>query len=572
MKNNAPLKLFDAFITESPARVFLSILFGILSGIVYSMLIPLVLAAINFTDQELELIEEPKTYIFSLEIANHYFALLFFACCLFILFSRTLSQVMLTRVAMNATSKFRRRIYFQISQVSTTQLEKVGLARLSSAVTTDIPRIIEGARLIPDILINTVTLLGLLSFLLYLNSDVFWFLLVAIFFGIVTYQIPIFIGSIFFARSRNEFDSLQEATRALIQGSKELKLNNKKRSSFYSEALLKAEAQVLRNDKTGHTITSVAMNYGDMISFIVIGLISFIFINYKSISNEELVGVIMALLYISNPISSILSFIPFVVNAKISVHKLNRLFDDLPPEPINHQEHAIEPWQGVHFEQICYQHEETSQADGFQLGPVNFSFYKGEITFLVGGNGSGKSTLSRLITMHSIPDKGTIRFDDQVIDNNNLSSYRQCIAAIYTDYYLFERIFGVEDEHIEQNVHKFLSALQLSHVVKFKDRQFTSLALSDGQRKRLALVVSLLDNKELYLFDEWAADQDPVFKQEFYHRILPMLKSMGKAVVVVSHDERYFDIADRLITMEHGTITSVKTTNFSKIATSSDNS
>jgi putative ATP-binding cassette transporter len=66
------------------------------------------------------------------------------------------------------------------------------------------------------------------------------------------------------------------------------------------------------------------------------------------------------------------------------------------------------------------------------------------------------------------------------------------------------------------------------------------------------LLVSILDDKELYLFDEWAADQDPIFKDFFYHEFLPLLKDKGKAVVVISHDDRYFSLADRLLVMENG--------------------
>jgi len=56
----------------------------------------------------------------------------------------------------------------------------------------------------------------------------------------------------------------------------------------------------------------------------------------------------------------------------------------------------------------------------------------------------------------------------------------------------------------------------------------------------------------VYLFDEWAADQDPVFKKVFYTQLLPELKARGKAVLVISHDERYFGAADRVIRLDYG--------------------
>jgi len=70
----------------------------------------------------------------------------------------------------------------------------------------------------------------------------------------------------------------------------------------------------------------------------------------------------------------------------------------------------------------------------------------------------------------------------------------------------------------------------------------------------LALLVSLVEDKELYLFDEWAADQDPEFRDVFYNKLLPELKSRGKLVIVISHDDRYFHKADQIVKLEQGAV------------------
>jgi putative ATP-binding cassette transporter len=190
--------------------------------------------------------------------------------------------------------------------------------------------------------------------------------------------------------------------------------------------------------------------------------------------------------------------------------------------------------------------------DSFQIGPIDLSIRKGEVTFLVGANGSGKSTLSKLITLHYLPDSGSVSFSGNVVTVENITSYRQKIFAIYSDYYLFDSLMGELTDELVATANRYLVDLRLAGKVKIVNGRFSTLALSDGQRRRLALLVAVLEDRELYLFDEWAADQDPVFKEVFYARILPELRSRGKAILVISHDDRYFHVADRLLVMEQG--------------------
>jgi putative ATP-binding cassette transporter len=68
-------------------------------------------------------------------------------------------------------------------------------------------------------------------------------------------------------------------------------------------------------------------------------------------------------------------------------------------------------------------------------------------------------------------------------------------------------------------------------------------------------MAAYLEDRPVYLFDEWAADQDPLFKEMFYREFLPELKSRGKTVIVITHDDRYFPVADRIIKLENGQVT-----------------
>ncbi len=551
------MSLFGQFSIRAPNRVFISILLGGLSGISYSLLIPLVLSVIKDGDRRFDEIAAAPTTLFSLEISNAPFAVVFALVCLFILFARTASQIMLTRVAIDVASDLRTQMYSRIAAAPLPALERIGGPRMIAALTTDVPRIVLGARIMPDLLINVVTLIGMLGFLLILNADVFVFVLGCIVFGVASYQVPILFGRRYFVRARQGFDGLQESIHGLIHGIKELKLNDAKRSAFFDEILMRYEHEVRGSEKAGHTLVRAASNYGDLLSFFVIGSILFVFVNYRLVTSTELIGVIMALLYITGPVAMILNYIPQLTMSRVSLNRVNKLFEEIPAEQVNAIQQPMAAWDRIRFECVSYSHTSTD-GNGFQVGPIDLELRRGQITFIVGGNGSGKSTLSKLITLHYRTDGGTISFGEQPVADDTLGSLRQCIGAIYSDYHLFNRVLGAADSKRQAElVAHYLKALQLEHKVQYRDGQFSTLSLSDGQRRRMALLAAILDDKDLYLFDEWAADQDPTFKQIFYYEILPALKQRNKVIVAISHDDRYFDVADQTITLDEGKIIAI---------------
>lgn len=221
----------------------------------------------------------------------------------------------------------------------------------------------------------------------------------------------------------------------------------------------------------------------------------------------------MVMLYITAPIAVILNTMPHMTLAQVSWGRVKDLLAELPREQVAPTA-LPEPWTSIQMRQVCYQHHGHDDNHGFRVGPFDLEFLKGEITFIVGGNGSGKSTLCKLLTLHYRASAGEIYFGNQLISSDTIGAFRQDIASIYSDYHLFDRIFGLEIDQGE--VDHYLKLLQLEHKVKYTNGRFSTLSLSDGQRRRMALVVALLEDKELYLFDEWAADQDPTFKQAFY--------------------------------------------------------
>ena len=315
------------------------------------------------------------------------------------------------------------------------------------------------------------------------------------------------------------------------------------------------EKDIRSNSITAASIFALAANYGNLLSFFVIGVLAFILINYVNIGGMQLSSIIMILLYISAPIASILMSVPTIISANISLRRLDEIYKDFCDENVAEGPLQERRWSKLTLRNVCFSYD----VSGFKVGPISMDLEKGQVTFIVGGNGSGKSTLSKIITQHYLPVSGEVLFDDVLVDQTNIEDFRQSISAIYSNYFLFKKLYSLDYSlpSVRAQIDEMLVDLQLDQKVSISDGYLSTTELSDGQRRRLALMVALLENKELYLFDEWAADQDPGFRRVFYEKILPSLKERNKAVVVISHDDRFFHHADKLIKLDCGQIVSI---------------
>ncbi|MFT4929933.1 MAG: putative ATP-binding cassette transporter [Phenylobacterium sp.] len=554
-KNKRPVKLFDFLLQASPNKVFISILFGMAAGLAYTLIIPLVTQSIAIGPAEKLATEaQQRLFVVGFEVTNPKFAISFFALCLFILLARTASQVILQRVAINATRKIRIDIYQRISQLPVIDVERIGPSRLHATIAKDVPDIMGGAAAFPNILISTATIVGLLGFLVYLNVYVFQFILGTIIFGIITYRVPLYFGNRFYTDAREKFDSIQEGIRGLIYGAKELKLNRAKQQAFLAHELVHHEDGLSKDTKNGILLITAALNYGNLIAFLAIGVAAFIISNQYAVSAEALVSIVMAMLYLTGPLGNILNSISPVIRGTIALKKLNMLLDDMPIEQYGDEGKKIGCQQLV-LRDVRYRYNAKQNSEsGFDIGPIDLVLNRGEVTFLVGGNGSGKSTLGKILSLHYVPQHGDIYFDGQKVTLQNRDLCRQNVAAIYTDFHLFPKLYGIDESKLTELAPSYLQSLGLAEKVTIEDGCFSTTNLSDGQKKRLALLVMYLEERDIYVFDEWAADQDPMFKDVFYTRILNELKGAGKMVIVISHDDRYFDLADNIVTMENGRI------------------
>jgi putative ATP-binding cassette transporter len=195
-----------------------------------------------------------------------------------------------------------------------------------------------------------------------------------------------------------------------------------------------------------------------------------------------------------------------------------------------------------------------NEEKSFQLGPIDLTFHPGELVFIVGGNGSGKTTLAKIILGLYLPESGEIRRNGQLITDDNREEYRQSFSAVFSDSFIFQTLFGLDSSALNSEARRYLEKLHLEQKVKVEEGGLSTIDLSQGQRKRLALLAAYMEDRPIYFFDEWAADQDPVFKKIFYYELLPELKSRGKTIFVISHDDHYFHVADRIVKLDYGQV------------------
>ena len=253
------------------------------------------------------------------------------------------------------------------------------------------------------------------------------------------------------------------------------------------------------------------------------------------------------------PFNALKETVPPIVRAWVSVERISALGNDLEKISVESDGH-VDQDQIKKFGEITYSGLEFKYTDIvgrplFSVSGINFSVYPGEIIFITGGNGSGKSTLLKMLIGLYFPHSGRVEVDGLKIEN--MASIRSLFSVIFDDFHLFDRLFGISDIDSDK-VKKWIGIMELEHKVQFEDGRFTTLDLSSGEKKRLGMVAAVMEDKPIYILDEWAAEQSPHFRNFFYESLLPGLKELGKTVIAVTHDDLYFSTADRVLKLDHG--------------------
>ncbi|HIE01190.1 MAG TPA: cyclic peptide export ABC transporter [Thiotrichaceae bacterium] len=339
----------------------------------------------------------------------------------------------------------------------------------------------------------------------------------------------------------------------LLDGFKELKMNRQKSDDLFEHIdTLSQETEKLKVNVGLQQVTTLM--FSRMSFYLLLAILVFVVPSFHASHVDEIYKISTTILFIIGPISMLVSSLPTVSQSNVALENLTELetqLDGVIIEIYSQQQSMGSDFNEIQLEKATFSYPDKQGKSLFSIGPITLSIQKGEMLFIVGGNGSGKSTLLKLLTGLYYPTKGSVDLNSELIDRTQYASYRSLFAIIFTDFHLFDKLYGLSNIDDKQ-VKELLRLMQLDKKTKYRAGEFTQLDLSTGQKKRLAFVAAILDNKPIYIFDELAADQDPQFRQYFYEVILPDLKLKGKTIIAVTHDDKYFHVADRVLKMEEG--------------------
>ena len=477
----------------------------------------------------------------------------FFGLCLVSALTRVLAQASMVRLAQGTACRLCLSLCRRLLSVPLRTFEGLDPAAVLAVLTEDIVVMANAVVGFPQLGINLPIVVVCLAYVGWLSPAVFLWGVVFAALAIASYAwlTSKALGHLTIARAGQE--TLVAHFRALIDGFRELKSHRGRREAFYAEGLQAAAETARDRSIAGMTLFSVAGSWSQVAFFGFIGTLLFILPGTQSLGRDVLSGAVLVVLYIMAPLDVIMTWVPMLGRARVSLRRIEALAPSLnladdalaTPSPALFES-------SVELRNVTYAYDRGRERGEFVLGPVNLSLRPEEIVFLVGGNGSGKTTLVKLLAGLYVPDQGSIRLDGRPVTAEGLEAYRQLFSVIFTDGHLFQKILGLDPEGLDERARDHLVRFELEDRVGVEGGAFSTVGVSQGQRKRLALLTALLEDRPICVLDEWAANQDPYFKKFFYHEILPEWRARGKTLLVITHDEDYFHVADRVVRLDSG--------------------
>lgn len=531
------MKLFLVLARSSWAAGLASAVLGALSGMASLTLITLIHQALT----------KPAGSLSEDVVLPTAFAM----ACVFVLVTQVTANCVLVRLSQATAARLRYELCSKIIAAPLPTLESVGQHRLLATLIDDVGAITNALASFPAVCANAMVLVCGLIYLGTLSLTLAGGTILMAGVGVAMFLGGLRVANRSLQTAREDQDEVLKQLRAMIVGIKELKANTSRCLDFVYEVLLPADTQMRHSLIRGHSIQGFSHSWGRLFLFIGIGLLLFAWPRITTVSTSTLTGYTLTILYLTYPLDGILGWLPAFHSASISVSKIESLglLIDEPEEQTRHE--GPVRFQEISLSQVAY-HYESGGDMSFQLGPVDLTIVSGEVVFIAGGNGSGKTTLAKLLTGLYRPTDGQVVWDHQVVEDENRTDYRQLFSTVFVEGHLFDRLLGVDVE--PERLAYWLDLLEIEDKVDTATGRLCCDQISRGQHKRLALLVAALDDRPVFVFDEWAAEQDPGFKQTFYHRIVPELKRSGKTVVAITHDERFFGLADRIIKVADGKI------------------
>ncbi|MDB5368357.1 MAG: cyclic peptide export transporter [Rhodospirillales bacterium] len=433
-------------------------------------------------------------------------------------------------------------------------LEEIGRARIYGGVRTDTQTMSQAATPLVLALQSAVLIFFATLYLISLSLTAFALAVAFMSLAVTVYLRKTARVSAVLQEAQLQENALHDELTGLLDGFKEVKMNSRRSVAVQEEVdVTSARAAALRTSAQ----TELARNFifAQSTFYLLLGTMVFLVPMLSSGYSDVVVKTTTAVLFLIGPISGLVANVPVFNNANIAAANIIKL-DEMLAGPVERAQLLSTPngnrraFREIVLRGVVFQHRDN-HAVPFAVGPIDLTLRAGEIVFLTGGNGSGKSTLLKLLTALYLPQLGSIQIDGELVTPVNAQSYRDMFATVFSDFHLFRKLHGVDFDSPDE-VQPLIDEMELTEKTALVDRAFNTVDLSAGQRKRLALLVAMLERRPICILDEWAADQDPIFRRKFYYEILPILRARGATIIAVTHDDRYFHLADRQLRMEEG--------------------
>ena len=485
--------------------------------------------------------------------------LTFVALCAVTLVGRAVSDISTNFVGQRVVATVRKSLARKILSAPIDALERYRTHRLMPVLTQDVDMISDVAFSLSSTVIAIAIGLGCFGYLAFLSLPLFGLLVVMLAIGGTIQAIAQGRGVAGFWLSRDYEEQLHKAYRGISEGAKELRMHRARRLRILDGQIEKTVDAIRDINWRAINIFVLATAFGSALYFLLIAVILG-WAALRTVEPQVLSGFVLVLLFLKGPVDQIVGALPGIGRAKVAFARIADLSARFAnPEPhlsLERPPADLRLDQALELRGVRYAFDAPHGTQPFVLGPVDLSVRPGELVFVVGDNGSGKTTLIKLLLGLYAPHAGEVVLDGKPVTPLMRDDYRQLFTTVFSDFYLFEDLVAEAGgaTALPEAALPYLQRLEIAHKVSVKDGAFNTLDLSTGQRKRLALVHAYLEGRPVLVFDEWAADQDPAFRHLFYTELLPELRDRGHALVVISHDDRYFHLADRVVRMQSGQI------------------
>lgn len=425
--------------------------------------------------------------------------------------------------------------------------------KVFSALTRDTDNIVNASINLVDILTNTLVILICFVYMGILSWKILLCMVAITFFTLIIYYKTEKLAQTYFEKGMVHYDSFIKYLGEILSGYKEIVMERKKgveiADKHFDRAVFSA-SDLFKRAQLGFLNSRII---GQVAFYAFIILLLLILAEAFQVSKSVTVNFVFLILYVWGPIETVILLIPNLSQARMSAKRLDALGYEIENDRVDDVVTSSFVFDSILLEDISYTYEgngEEGSSDRFSIGPVNFKLERGDVIFISGGNGSGKTTFINVL-IGLFNSAGSIYVNDRKVDDLDLAGYRGLFAPVFSDFHLFDECYGI-GEVDKDKANQLLAMLEIDAKVSLEERKFSTIDLSAGQRKRLALFCALLERKPILVLDEFAANSDPIFKAKFYREIIQYLRAEGFTIIAITHDDDYYAYADKVYRMEFG--------------------